>query len=394
MLAKAQNSSTRNVIKRLLTPVIPVLFGVLVFAGTAQADPGGGSSAEPPATVEPAPAPAGPESGSGVPETTGTSGGDPESAFPAETDAPVESPPAESVAPVESPPAESVAPVETTPPPVETTPPPVETPAAEAPPPPEPTPPAEVSTPAEVAPPAEVSTPAEASPPASEAPAAEKSPETVHNSSSGEHEHGSETSTLLPATTLPGSGSGGSSGGEADALAAGALPLAPTGSEVVELGSQHGAGAEDAAPLSRERAQIEQRARQTRCELSVLGGPGASGCSGGWMSAVSATGSTSDSIVTVAAVLGATNLGSNEPTDPGGTAADGGRPVTPEPGPAPSGAGGGAAAGGSGGGVGLSGFLTLAGLLLLAAPRALRRLRLFCLPFLTAFFVLIPERPG
>jgi len=40
------------------------------------------------------------------------------------------------------------------------------------------------------------------------------------------------------------------------------------------------------------------------------------------------------------------------------------------------------------------GFLTLIGLLLLAAPRAMRRLRLSCEPWLTAFFVLIPERPG
>ncbi|MCW3034427.1 MAG: hypothetical protein JWM60_2772, partial [Solirubrobacterales bacterium] len=70
------------------------------------------------------------------------------------------------------------------------------------------------------------------------------------------------------------------------------------------------------------------------------------------------------------------------------------RPDTPSPGPAPGGAAGGVAAGGSGGAVGLSGFLTLAGLLLLAAPRALRRLRLSCRPYLTAFFVLIPERPG
>ena len=44
--------------------------------------------------------------------------------------------------------------------------------------------------------------------------------------------------------------------------------------------------------------------------------------------------------------------------------------------------------------MGLSGFLIFAGLLLLAAPRVLRRLRLACQPWLTAFFVLIPERPG
>ena len=64
----------------------------------------------------------------------------------------------------------------------------------------------------------------------------------------------------------------------------------------------------------------------------------------------------------------------------------------PPPGPAPSGASGGSAMGGSG--LAFSAFLTLAGLLLLAAPRAMCRLRLSNRPLLTAFFVLIPERPG
>jgi hypothetical protein len=67
-------------------------------------------------------------------------------------------------------------------------------------------------------------------------------------------------------------------------------------------------------------------------------------------------------------------------------------PVTPAPGPAPSGASGGTAAGGVGG-LALA-FLTLAGLLLVAPLRAMRRLRLSSPPWLTACFVLIPERPG
>jgi outer membrane biosynthesis protein TonB len=76
----------------------------------------------------------------------------------------------------------------------------------------------------------------------------------------------------------------------------------------------------------------------------------------------------------------------------GGGSAVGSRPVGPSPGPAPSGSSGASAVGGAG--VALSGFLTLAGLLGLAAPRAMRRLRLSCRPWLTACFVLIPERPG
>jgi hypothetical protein len=39
-------------------------------------------------------------------------------------------------------------------------------------------------------------------------------------------------------------------------------------------------------------------------------------------------------------------------------------------------------------------FLTLAGLSMLAAPRAMRRLRLASEPWRVAPFVLIPERPG
>ncbi|HEV7162607.1 MAG TPA: hypothetical protein VGN25_05060 [Solirubrobacteraceae bacterium] len=78
---------------------------------------------------------------------------------------------------------------------------------------------------------------------------------------------------------------------------------------------------------------------------------------------------------------GSSFVGGRQPDGPG-----------PGPGPAPSGVSGGAATGGSG--VAFSGFVTLAGLLLLAAPRALRRFRLSCRPWLTAFFVLIPERPG
>jgi hypothetical protein len=68
----------------------------------------------------------------------------------------------------------------------------------------------------------------------------------------------------------------------------------------------------------------------------------------------------------------------------------GGRSVVPSS--PPSGAVGGSATGGSG--IAQSGFFTFAGLLRLAPLRAMRRLRLSRRPLLTAFFVLIPERPG
>jgi hypothetical protein len=72
---------------------------------------------------------------------------------------------------------------------------------------------------------------------------------------------------------------------------------------------------------------------------------------------------------------------------PGGSS-----PIGPPPGPTPSGTFGGAAGGGAG--IALSGFPTFAGHLLRGAPVAMRRLRLSFQPWLTAFFVLIPERPG
>ncbi len=128
----------------------------------------------------------------------------------------------------------------------------------------------------------------------------------------------------------------------------------------------------------------------SRCLLSGLGGPIAHNCFDSWPGAA-AVAVAATPVLTAAPTLAPAADGSSSTQDSGGSAG-GGRPVLPSPGPAPGGASG--AAGGSGAGVGLSGFLTLAGLLLLAAPRAMRRLRLSCLPWRTAFFVLIPERPG
>jgi hypothetical protein len=89
------------------------------------------------------------------------------------------------------------------------------------------------------------------------------------------------------------------------------------------------------------------------------------------------------------------------PPDPNGGATGGGGhsvvsapPGNSTPGPQPGGGSGGASSGGGGGGLATSGFLSLAGLLLLAAPRAMRRLRLLCRPWRIACFALIPERPG
>jgi outer membrane biosynthesis protein TonB len=170
-------------------------------------------------------------------------------------------------------------------------------------------------------------------------------------------------------------------------------PVPPTGSEIVQLGEGQAAlsGSTEEA-LTSSRAASERQAVAKRCELSALGGPEAGGCDGGWLGAANGLSQAPVALVSDATALTPAAVGSSGDDGPGGVAG-GGHPLVPSPGPAPGGASGGVAAGGSGS-VGLSGFLTLAGLLLLAAPRALRRLRLSCRPWLTAFFVLIPERPG
>jgi outer membrane biosynthesis protein TonB len=350
MLA-TQEPSTRTVIKRLLRPVIPALAGLLVFSGTAQADLGTEGAVEAPTvTVEPAPEGTGAEK---VPPVTT----EPTSGTGGET-TPTKTPPE---APVETPPkSEAPAPAETPPP------------APEPAPTPEPKP-------VETHP-----TSGETGPPPSESPGTDKTP--VRDAAE-EHERPAE-SAALPAAA--GGGTGATP--QAEAVPAASGLQTPTGSEVVKLSAQTAPADEAPPPLAHGRAVIERRAEQRRCALSVLGGPAAATCAGGWMGAPGTAASTPLRLASVAVALGATPGGSSGEGH-GGGAADGGRPLSPGPSP-PGGAGGGVAAGGTGGAVGLSGFLTLAGLLLLAAPRALRRLRLSCRPYLTAFFVLIPERPG
>jgi hypothetical protein len=74
----------------------------------------------------------------------------------------------------------------------------------------------------------------------------------------------------------------------------------------------------------------------------------------------------------------------------GGVAGDR-APTGPTPGPEPGGSSGGSATGASG--LAAPSLLTLAVLLLIGAPAAMRRLRLDCQPFRTTWFALIPERP-
>jgi outer membrane biosynthesis protein TonB len=135
-----------------------------------------------------------------------------------------------------------------------------------------------------------------------------------------------------------------------------------------------------------------RRAGDFICELSALGVRRSGNCAGGWLTAQRVlSGSSPVGFASAAASLAGGTSGPPPGGGHGGTAV-GNSPVSPANGSAPSGASGGSAMGASG--LALSGFLTLAGLLLLGAPRAMRRLRLSCEPWLTACFVLIPERPG
>ena len=175
----------------------------------------------------------------------------------------------------------------------------------------------------------------------------------------------------------PPEGPSGATAGEVLGATAGSLPTASA------TATEETSAATLAATGVTTRMSAAQRAGDFACELSGMWGH----CTAGWLDAQSSLSASSVVLAGRPTTRIAAPAGGDSEGFTGGS-----RSVTPPPGPAPTGAFGGSAAGGSG--VALSGFFTLAGLLLLAAPRALRRLRLACQPWRTAFFVLIPERPG
>jgi outer membrane biosynthesis protein TonB len=136
-------------------------------------------------------------------------------------------------------------------------------------------------------------------------------------------------------------------------------------------------------------ATAAEFAASVGCRLSVLNAPITS-CATGWLGTQGLFQRGPVSLSTAVSWPAQGKLAPSEGDHEDSAGAT--RPATPTPGPTPGGASPSAAVGGSG--IALSAFLTLTGLLLLAAPRAMRRLRLSCEPWLTAFFVLIPERPG
>jgi hypothetical protein len=134
-----------------------------------------------------------------------------------------------------------------------------------------------------------------------------------------------------------------------------------------------------------------RRARQATCELAGIGVEITVGHAGEWLE----ISTTSSDLPAPFAIAGtsrtATTSGAPAGSQDGGSAVEN-HPPSPFPGPGPGGAGGGAAAGG-GPGSAVSASFTLAGVLLQAEPRAMRRWRLSQPSWRTSFFVLIPERP-
>jgi outer membrane biosynthesis protein TonB len=139
------------------------------------------------------------------------------------------------------------------------------------------------------------------------------------------------------------------------------------------------------------RAIAAHRAGQLSWEIAAIGASITAGNVGRWLDISSASSVSATSFV--AGGGSPTAIASGAPAGGrGGDSAVESHPSTPTPGPGSGGAGGGSAAGG-GSGAASSASFTLVGVLLQAAPRAMRRLCLAQPSWRTSFFVLIPERP-
>ncbi len=208
--------------------------------------------------------------------------------------------------------------------------------------------------------------------------------------------HGNSSESGVAQDSVARAASAGEAAGESQALMAGPLSPPPTapmaGSGEAQTPATPALGGGDNGP--RGGLTAAQRAGALSCELSALGGSATDNCTVGWLGEKRFLGGSSTvGFARVDGSLAAAMTGTLPPGGGHGGSAVGNAPVSPAPGPAPGGASGGAAVGGASG-LAPSAFLSLAGLLLLAGPRAMRRLRLSSRPWLTACFVLIPERPG
>jgi outer membrane biosynthesis protein TonB len=238
-------------------------------------------------------------------------------------------------------------------------------------------------------PPAEPTPPPASSEPAPERPTSE-STGTETSSHSKADEKSSVVLPVLPGAVPPSA----ATPATAETTAAVSATGTPTGSMVIDLGE---AGLDGDAATAHRAVTKKAAAAGSEggsCELQGLGASSGGGCVGAWLRDAGPLTPQGVALSPAAVALGTVAIAGNGGASPdhGGTE-DGGRSMPPAPGPAPGGASG-SASGGGASGVGLAGFLAFVLLLALASPRAMRRLRLACLPWRTAFFVLIPERPG
>jgi hypothetical protein len=146
-------------------------------------------------------------------------------------------------------------------------------------------------------------------------------------------------------------------------------------------------------------AGVLRKMRATRrpvslgCELSALEGSVSNACrEASAPIAVLGTSTMGLAMDTYGSRPSGETAGAGQAGDTSPSSDDNGRPASPSPGPAPSGAAGGSGSAGAAGS--MAGPLTRGAWLRLTSPRAVRRLKLAHLPWRTAFFVLIPERPG
>lgn len=362
-----------------LTPwlAILVMFAVLLPAATAQAS----EPSAPPDAAETPIQEAAPESGALAEETPPA----------AEAAPPAEAPPAEG-----SSAAEAASPVaEEAPSSAEEAPSAAEAPPAEAAPPPA----EETSPPAQEAPPPTQELPpvAEAAPPAEEAPPVAEAPPVIEEalgqtvgSSVGEAVSKTASEDLAPeeagagpqASAVP---SPEGTGGEAAPEVSPALAPMPTSgylSAISMSSTQSPLGGPD-------RQTSARRLGLLSCSLAALVGPIAANCAGGWLDIATARSASSNPFA--APRLSLTAIAADASTRHVDGSAVENHPTRPTPGSGSGGVGGGSA--GCGSGSAASACFTLAGLLLQAAPSAMRRLRLSQPSWRTSFFVLIPERP-
>jgi hypothetical protein len=354
-----------------------VLLGILLFAGSACAAPAAEPASEvssPPA-AEPAPETAPPSAAEPAPETAPAPAAEPapETSVPAAEPAPEPSSP---VAPVVETAQEVLAPVETV---VESAPEvPVLAPVVESTP--------EILPPLE--PVKEVNKEAPATEPieeVKEASATESGKEAKEAPVAESIREAMQVTATAGQDAAPANNPAAAVGPEVSSAPNG--PLTTT-APVISGESQTASATSSVYAAALARMIATQRAENFNRELGGLGSSLTD----------TAEGSRGPSLLSVSAALvedlsgGTTSstgapAGSRSGGSPGGSS-----PSGPPPGSAPSGSFGGAAGGGSG--IALAGFPTFAGHLLPGAPLAMRRLRLSFQPWLTAFFVLIPERPG